>query len=109
MKTDNFTKVLLTSIVILLGIIVVKDIDLPPKVYGSTIEELRLKLKDIQSKQSMSNKYHLPKYQLACAYQECILLNTITGMAKVLQVEPPKNAIKGTQSMTHKYGKMANF
>jgi hypothetical protein len=90
MKTDNYIKVLLTSIVILLGIIVVKDIDLPPKAYADLLGNNQ-------------------KYQLACAYQECILLNTRTGMAKVLQVEPPKNAIKGSQSMTHKYGEISDF
>ena len=36
MKNDNFTKLLLTSIV-LLGIIVVKDIDLPPKAQANLL------------------------------------------------------------------------
>jgi hypothetical protein len=107
MKTDNYIKVLLTSIVILLGIIVVKDIDLPPKVYGSTIEELKLKLKDIQSKQSMSDKYHLPKYQIDCASQ-CVIVNTMTGMAKVI-VSPNEITKDSPVGLFHGYGKMANF
>jgi len=37
MKTDNYIKVILTSIVILLGIIVVKDIDLPPKAHDDLL------------------------------------------------------------------------
>ena len=67
MKTDNYIKVILTSIVILLGIIVVKDIDLPPKAHANFLGNNQ-------------------KYQISCGegIGDCLLLNIQTGISKVL-------------------------
>jgi len=66
MKTDNYIKVLLTSIVILLGVIVVKDIDLAPKAHADLLGTSQ-------------------KYQIDCLESSlvCAVLNTDTGISKL--------------------------
>ena len=89
MKTDNFTKVLLTSIVLLLGIIVVKDIDLPPKAHADIL----------------GNVQH---YQTDCTSTQCVLLNTHSGMVKILDVESP-DFNEDESFMYQQYGKESDF
>ena len=87
MKTDNFTKLLLTSIVILLGIIVVKDIDLPPKAQANFLG-------------------NNSKYLIECGENSCLIYNTQSGISKILSHETPKNKDKGK---VHTLGIEANF
>ena len=87
MKTDNFTKVLLTSIVILLGIIVVKDIDLPPKAHA-----------DLLGNNS--------KYQVGCGSGNCVLLNSQSGIIKGISFKDVKDKDK---SKIHQVGEKPDF
>jgi len=102
MKTDNFTKVLLTSIVILLSIIVVKDIDLPPKA---------------QADQTLGNNQ---KYQVECishddiirplyAKTKCVVLNTQTGIVKMLTYASTENLGDYVKPMVQLYGEKPDF
>ena len=86
-KTDNFTKVLLSSIVILLGIMVVKDIDLPPKAHANFLG-------------------NNSKYQVECGQSRCLLYNTQSGIAKVISPDSPK---KEDKWQVHQLGDKADF
>jgi hypothetical protein len=88
MKTDNYIKVLLTSIVILLGFIVVKDIDLPPKAHA-----------DLLGNNS--------KYQVECGSSTCFLLNSQSGIVKALTLKDIKD--KDTKSKIHEMGQKPDF
>ena len=69
MKTDNFTKVLPTSIVSLLVIIVVKDIDLPPNAHADIWgNNLKYQIEYFRLSENSSDPF------------KCCILNTKNGI-----------------------------
>ena len=101
MKTDNFTKLLLTSIVILLGIIVVKDIDLPPKAYADLLGN--------NQKYQVERISHDDIIRPLCAKPRCVVLNTQTGIVKMLTYKNIKDFKSEGKAMIQKYGEKPNF
>jgi hypothetical protein len=97
MKTDNYIKVILTSIVILLGIIVVKDIDLPPKAHADILGNDQI-------------------YQVECIAlhvgrepSSFYILNSQTGIVKMLTYKNIKDFKSEGKSMIQKYGEKPDF
>ena len=96
MKNDNFTKLLLTSIV-LLGIIVVKDIDLPPKAQANLLGN--------------NSKYQFECFALYDKREvsECYILNSETGVAKILTYKDTKNFKGEYKSFIQRFGEKPDF